>query len=179
MLLSNGILRRAMEDGHIYLGLCLLPIAIHRLLVNLKLKGPSITPRPSSWQLTKQWKCIYTFWCWLCQYWAGFTWAPTELLSNYLSYLCPYCPALWSAGRICQGSSWSSWPISLAGHICLCLRGWVSPPPRERWYLAAHAGCFFKRKYTIRKDKYILLAVEAAIRKIYWAQDTFIVGQDL
>ena len=45
-------LRGAMEDWHIYLGLCVFALAIYRLLVNLKLSTPPITPTPPSWQLT-------------------------------------------------------------------------------------------------------------------------------
>lgn len=44
-------LRRAMEDWHIYLGLCMLPLGIYRLVVNLRLKAPSIDPLPPRWQL--------------------------------------------------------------------------------------------------------------------------------
>ena len=51
MIPRGNPMRRAMEDWHIYLGLCMLPLGVYRLLVNLKLKAPSINPQPPQWQL--------------------------------------------------------------------------------------------------------------------------------
>ena len=45
-------MRRLTEDWHIYLGLCLLPIAIYRGTVVLRLQIPAITPQPPNWQMT-------------------------------------------------------------------------------------------------------------------------------
>ena len=44
-------LRGPMEDWHIYLGLCLLPIAVYRAIVILKSQIPVISPAPPDWQL--------------------------------------------------------------------------------------------------------------------------------
>ena len=44
-------LRRAMEDWHIYLGVCMLLLGIYRLVVNMRLKAPPITPQPPAWQM--------------------------------------------------------------------------------------------------------------------------------
>lgn len=51
MIPRGNPLRGAMEDWHIYLGLCMLPLGVYRLLVNLRLKAPAITPQPPKWQL--------------------------------------------------------------------------------------------------------------------------------
>jgi len=48
---SGNPLRGATEDWHIYLGLCMLPLGVYRLFVNLKLKAPAIAPQPPRWQL--------------------------------------------------------------------------------------------------------------------------------
>ncbi len=44
-------LRGAMEDWHIYLGLCMLLLGVYRLFVNLRLQPPGILPRPPQWQM--------------------------------------------------------------------------------------------------------------------------------
>ena len=44
-------LRRPMEDWHIYLGLCLLPIALFRAFTILRAKIPAIIPPPPVWQM--------------------------------------------------------------------------------------------------------------------------------
>ena len=60
-------LRGAMEDWHLYLGLCMLPLAIYRLLVNFKLKTPPFTPSPSAWQLAiTSWMKFYLYILMLC-----------------------------------------------------------------------------------------------------------------
>ena len=60
-------LRGAMEDWHLYLGLCMLPLAIYRLLVNFKLQAPPITPTPPSWQLAIiRWMKVYLYILMLC-----------------------------------------------------------------------------------------------------------------
>lgn len=46
----GNALRRPMEDWHIYLGVCLLPIVIFRMIVILRSKIPPIVPRPPAWQ---------------------------------------------------------------------------------------------------------------------------------
>lgn len=51
VLPQGNSLRGAMEDWHIYLGLCMLPLGVYRLVINLKLQPPGITPRPPQWQL--------------------------------------------------------------------------------------------------------------------------------
>lgn len=43
-------LRGPMEDWHIYLGVCLLPIAIFRAIVILRSNIPAIVPPPPAWQ---------------------------------------------------------------------------------------------------------------------------------
>lgn len=43
-------LRRPMEDWHIYLGVCLLPIAVFRAIVILRSNIPAIVPPPPVWQ---------------------------------------------------------------------------------------------------------------------------------
>jgi len=44
-------LRRPMEDWHIYLGVCLLPIAIFRGVMILRSSIPPIQPAPPAWQI--------------------------------------------------------------------------------------------------------------------------------
>lgn len=44
-------LRRPMEDWHIYLGLCLLPIVVFRAVTILRAKIPAILPSPPMWQM--------------------------------------------------------------------------------------------------------------------------------
>ncbi len=44
-------LRRPMEDWHIYLGVCLLPIAIFRGIMILRTDIPAIVPPPPGWQI--------------------------------------------------------------------------------------------------------------------------------
>ncbi len=44
-------LRRPMEDWHIYLGVCLLPIALFRAVTILRAKIPAIVPQPPTWQM--------------------------------------------------------------------------------------------------------------------------------
>ena len=44
-------LRGDMEDWHIYLGLTLLVLAIGRLVINLRMQAPAITPTPPAWQM--------------------------------------------------------------------------------------------------------------------------------
>jgi cytochrome b561 len=44
-------LRGPAEDWHIYLGLCLLPLAIYRFFTILKATIPPITPQPPAWQM--------------------------------------------------------------------------------------------------------------------------------
>lgn len=51
MIPRGNPLRGAMEDWHIYLGLCMLPLGLYRLLINIRLKAPAITPRPPQWQM--------------------------------------------------------------------------------------------------------------------------------
>ena len=40
-----------MEDWHIYFGFTILVLAVIRLVINLRLTAPPITPRPPSWQM--------------------------------------------------------------------------------------------------------------------------------
>jgi len=47
----GNALRGAMEDWHIYLGFTVLALAVVRLIINLRLTAPPITPRPPSWQV--------------------------------------------------------------------------------------------------------------------------------
>ena len=44
-------LRHPMEEWHIYLGLCLLPIVIFRAIVILRTQIPAISPQPPLWQM--------------------------------------------------------------------------------------------------------------------------------
>ncbi len=44
-------LRGATEDWHIYLGFTVFALALIRLIINLQLATPPITPRPPSWQM--------------------------------------------------------------------------------------------------------------------------------
>lgn len=44
-------LRHPMEEWHIYLGVCLLPIAIFRAIVILRTQIPAISPQPPLWQM--------------------------------------------------------------------------------------------------------------------------------
>lgn len=44
-------LRRPMEDWHIYLGVCLLPIALFRAVTILRAQIPAIVPQPPVWQM--------------------------------------------------------------------------------------------------------------------------------
>lgn len=44
-------LRGPMEDWHIYLGVCLLPIALFRAVTILRAKVPAIVPQPPTWQM--------------------------------------------------------------------------------------------------------------------------------
>lgn len=44
-------LRGPMEDWHIYLGVCLLPIALFRAVTILRAKIPAIVPQPPTWQM--------------------------------------------------------------------------------------------------------------------------------
>lgn len=43
--------RRPMEDWHIYLGVCLLPIVLFRAFTILRSKIPAIVPQPPTWQM--------------------------------------------------------------------------------------------------------------------------------
>ena len=45
------VLRGPMEDWHIYLGVCLLPIALFRAVTILRAKIPAIVPQPPTWQM--------------------------------------------------------------------------------------------------------------------------------
>lgn len=44
-------LRRPMEDWHIYLGVCLLPIVLVRVFTILRSNIPAIVPQPPLWQM--------------------------------------------------------------------------------------------------------------------------------
>ncbi len=46
VIAEGNSLRGAMEDWHIYLGLCMLPLGVYRLVINLKMQPPGIMPRP-------------------------------------------------------------------------------------------------------------------------------------
>jgi cytochrome b561 len=43
--------RGATEDWHIYLGFTVMVLALVRLIINLQLKVPPITPQPPAWQM--------------------------------------------------------------------------------------------------------------------------------
>lgn len=51
MIPRGNPLRGATEDWHIYLGFTVFALAIIRLIINLQLMSPPITPRPPSWQM--------------------------------------------------------------------------------------------------------------------------------